>query len=1412
MPKHLNLYSKGIIKNVLLFLISISAFNFPYAQNTIVTENALPGNPISEWGVNSSADFRNVNLNGYATDISVNKGGTVHFKIDNRVAGSYTLKIYRLGYYNGMGARLQANLGSFTAVAQPAGIADPTTGLVDCSNWSESATWTVPNTAVSGYYVVKLQDGSGNINNIVFIVRDDASTSKIYFQSNDETWQAYNAYGGSNVYNGTTGYPSGHAVKLSYNRPFFIYNTGFLTNNFGSDWYMNDSYPMIRWLERNGYDLSYTTDVDVARFGSLLLNHKIFVTNGHDEYWSKEQRDNVEAARAAGVNCAFFSGNETYWKTRWLADTLGNANRIMVCYKEGLLADGTEGEATCGGKCDPDPTVWTGLWRTGAAYDAPLPENALTGQISWDGTAGTILVPDTYKNLRFWRNTSVASLASGATATLAPNTLGYEWDYQQFPTTYPHGRILMSNTLLDGHTHNLSLYRYGGTGGPLVFGSGTVQWCWGLDDQHFGGTGNQVSQDMQQATVNLFADMGVQPGSLQSNLVAAAASTDVTPPVSVITSPTNGSTVPITTSVTISGTASDVGGTVGGVEVSVDGGTTWQVASGTTNWTFSWDPLTPGPYTIKSRSFDDSGNMEDASGSSGTNVVNITLAPEVCPCHIFTTQTPVAGTSNDNSISGKTGLEVGLKFQSSVGGYITGIRFYKTSGNTGIHTGELYSSDGTIRYAQAVFTNETATGWQYVSFSSPVAITPNTTYVAAYYSASGNYTEDNNYFFGGNSVVNSPLIALGDGVDGPNAPYIYSNAPAFPNLFFHAANYWVDVTFNYTTTPTAFAGNNQTINLPTTSVTLDGSGSSGTITSYAWTLVSGPNTPTITTPTSVSTTVTGLILGTYVFQLAINGGSSTSQVTVTVNPQPPPVANAGPNQTITLPTSSVTLDGSGSTGIITDYTWSFISGPNTPVITSPNTVTTTVTGLIQGTYVFQLSLNSGASTAQVTITVKPIPPPTANAGPNQTITLPTSSVTLDGSGSSGTITDYTWTFISGPNTPSIATPTTVTTNVSGLIEGTYLFQLSINSGISTSQVTVDVLTAGEAINIFTTQTPLVGTGNDGLGGIELGLKFQSNIAGFINGVRFYKTAGNTGTHTGELYSSSGTRLAQAVFSGETATGWQTVTFNTPVAINPNTTYMAAYYSSLGNYTGSAGYFKTALVNGPLTALADGTDGPNGVYQYSTVPVFPTSVSSGGQPNYWVDVVFTEGSSPLPVQYLNFSASIQGSDVKLIWTTAMEQNNKGFEIQRSTDGSSWIPISFVTGVGNSQTSVNYQYIDKNLAVGTYYYRLQQMDYDGHSQFSKVVQVSFNDNATLQLLQNRPNPFNNSTTIDVILPKPGIVQLMLYDEMGRPVQQLLNEFKMPGTYNVQVNRNGLSSGIYYYKMNALGQSIVRKMTIY
>ena len=139
-------------------------------------------------------------------------------------------------------------------------------------------------------------------------MRDDLNPS-ILFQTSDTTWQAYNTWGGNSLYVGS---PAGRAYKVSYNRPFIT-----RAGETSYDWLFSAEYPMIRWLEANGYNVSYTTGVDTDRRGNLLTNHKVFLSVGHDEYWSGGQRANVEAARNAGVNLAFFSGNEVFWKTRW---------------------------------------------------------------------------------------------------------------------------------------------------------------------------------------------------------------------------------------------------------------------------------------------------------------------------------------------------------------------------------------------------------------------------------------------------------------------------------------------------------------------------------------------------------------------------------------------------------------------------------------------------------------------------------------------------------------------------------------------------------------------------------------------------------------------------------------------------------------------------------------------------------------------------------------------------------------------------------------------------------------------------------------------------------------------------------------------------------------------------------------
>ncbi len=144
--------------------------------------------------------------------------------------------------------------------------------------------------------------------------------------------------------------------------------------------------------------------------------------------------------------------------------------------------------------------------------------------------------------------------------------------------------------------------------------------------------------------------------------------------------------------------------------------------------------------------------------------------------------------------------------------------------------------------------------------------------------------------------------------------------------------------------------------------------------------------------------------------------------------------------------------------------------------------------------------------------------------------------------------------------------------------------------------------------------------------IEVGVKFRADTNGYITGLRFYKYASNTGTHVGNLWSSSGTRLATANFTNESASGWQQVTLASPVAITANTTYVTSYHTTVGRYAVDTNYFaNSGVTNGPLTALRNGVDGGNGVYRYSASSVFPNQTYQSE--NYWVDVVFTTSLGP-----------------------------------------------------------------------------------------------------------------------------------------------------------------------------------------
>lgn len=757
-------------------------------SNAIVGENCLTGNPPSEWDVSGAGDL---SIQGFTTQMSVNRGAEVFFKV-NTTASRYQIDIYRIGYYNGMGARKVATVQSKrqNKRGQRDCLNDATTGLIDCGNWTVTDSWSVPTSAVSGIYVAKLvRTDTGGASHIVFIVRNDASTSDIVFKTADSTWHAYNNYGGNSLYQGA---PVGRAYKVSYNRPFIIRSQDNPNSFFSAE------YPMVRWLEANGYDVSYIATADLARSGSRLLKHRVFFSVGHDEYWSAPERTSVEDARNAGVHLAFFSGNEMFWKTRWESsiDASATPYRTLVSYKE----------THANSKIDPSAS-WTGTWRDprfSPPSDGGRPENSVTGTIFMVNCCeeASIVVPYAEGKARLWRNTSVASLQVGQSAILAAGTLGYEWDEVLDNGFSPPGLIRLSLTnrnvanLLQDYgstygagnaTHSVTLYKH--LSGAYVFGAGTVRWSWGLDgthdsDSYTPNAARTPDVRMQQATVNLLADMKVHSATLQPGLMAASESMDFAAPVSTIVQPVAGTVIASGSTVTVSGTASDAsGGIVGGVEVSVDGGLSWHSASGRENWTYSWSAVGAGSKTIKSRAVDDSGNLETPKAGVAVTVT--------CPCTIW----PSSATPAVASDTGNASVNLGVRFKTDQDGFITGIRFYKGIGNTGPHVGTLWTASGS-QLASATFDAETESGWQQANFSSPIPVKAGTEYVASYFAPYGGFSW-NNLYFSANGVDSSPLHALKDGASTRNGIYAYGSGVLFPTSTYQSRNYWIDVVFAF---------------------------------------------------------------------------------------------------------------------------------------------------------------------------------------------------------------------------------------------------------------------------------------------------------------------------------------------------------------------------------------------------------------------------------------------------------------------------------------------------------------------------------------------------------------------------------------------------------------------------------------
>lgn len=423
-------------------------------------------------------------IDGWVWPLSARPGERLDLHVSAVGGVRYRVEVYRLGWYGGAGARLMAcvpDCGADEAgVSQPAPPPpDPTTGEVRAP-WGVTDSVPIGGDWPSGMYVAQLRitsgPGTGRVRRLPFVVTAPASqVSRILVVVPVNTWQAYNGWGGKALYDSHSA-DGRRASAVSFERPWM--------EGIEQSTWRYDEYPLVRFLERHALDVSYATDADVAARPEIVAGHAVVMTSGHGEYWTRQERDAFEAARAAGQSLAFMGANTGYWQVRY-----ADEGHTLVGYKS---------------TADPiaDPALKTVRFR-----DVGRPECALLGveygaASGWDlGRSAGYGVVDT--------SLSDPWLAAGgfsAQATL-PDTVGYEWD-QVTPgcPTPPLTRLFHwpGSPGFDG----ADAVRYTAPSGATVFAAGSLQFSWGLDAWRYDSPSGASDPRLERFTMRMLADMG----------------------------------------------------------------------------------------------------------------------------------------------------------------------------------------------------------------------------------------------------------------------------------------------------------------------------------------------------------------------------------------------------------------------------------------------------------------------------------------------------------------------------------------------------------------------------------------------------------------------------------------------------------------------------------------------------------------------------------------------------------------------------------------------------------------------------------------------------------------------------------------------------------------------------------------
>jgi hypothetical protein len=425
------------------------------AANPVARENAHHGTP-DWWGKHAPAHT----IEGYPTQSSVRPGECLELCVSTRPAARYRVLVYRLGWYGGVGARaLAACPAAGDLQGAPREVPKPRPGpQIDAARWPVTDVLPIAPEWSTGVYIARLiltsGEHAGRDAFVPFVVRPRlGQVAAILVQQPVTTAQAYNHWGGKSLYTSNSTEEVA-AVKVSFDRPYPAWSVA----NLNARWPFGCDYQLIRYLEREGFDVGYTTDLDTHREPWSLAGHRLLMTSGHDEYWTREMRDAFEGALAGGANLACMGANTAYWQMR-----LEDAERTMVEYR--WRAEDPE----------LDRALKTEQFRN---LDPPRPECLLWGVQYQDGLG----LPNQPRDYVLTRECAGHPWLEG-TGLRYPATLkglvGYEWDGLQAGLEPTEATVFFH---YENQLANADALVRRDPSGARVFAAGSIQFSWGLDD------------------------------------------------------------------------------------------------------------------------------------------------------------------------------------------------------------------------------------------------------------------------------------------------------------------------------------------------------------------------------------------------------------------------------------------------------------------------------------------------------------------------------------------------------------------------------------------------------------------------------------------------------------------------------------------------------------------------------------------------------------------------------------------------------------------------------------------------------------------------------------------------------------------------------------------------------------------